>query len=352
MTQAQISRQLLHPLPLSAKVAIILNGNAREVNEGLIRELGQVIQDETLFVSRSLEQSKFIARTILNKGFDVVLCGGGDGTYTQCITDIMGLHPARPPAFGILRLGTGNAVAEALGASPANSAGLSADLRWAHSPEAQLDLPLLRVEGRLAPFAGVGLDSLILADYNGLKDTLRGTPLKALGTGAMGYTLSIATQSFWRVLFQNQPVVTIRNEGAPTQRINLQGDAIGHPIPRGGLIYRGQVTLAAASTVPFYGLGLRLFPLAQLRKDRFQLRIGNMHALSILSHLPALFRGELDDPRLYDFPCTAVSIQADPATPVQIGGDEVGLRQTLRIELSKVRAVGRILAPSRIAVSN
>ena len=213
------------------KVAIVLNGRAKSVSEALIRDLSQVMRDETLFFSRSLEQSRFIAKSIVNQGFDVVLCGGGDGTFSQVVTDIMGCHPAKPPAFGTLRLGTGNALATTLKAAPGNRQGLAEDLLLARMCKVQARLPLLRVEGKLSPFAGLGLDALILEDYNNTRRALEQTPLELLGKGSMGYAMAIASRSLWKLMLKPLPEVTIRNEGAPTCRIDLKEGPSGPGFP-------------------------------------------------------------------------------------------------------------------------
>jgi diacylglycerol kinase family enzyme len=331
-----------HASPL--RVAVVLNGNAKAVNEALVRQLSHVVDREGLFVSRSVEQSRFISRTIINRGYDVVVCAGGDGTFSQCVTDLLALHPRRVPAFGILRLGTGNALATTLGASQPDALGLAVDLHRASLPEAQIDLPLLRVEGRLAPFAGIGLDSLILEDYNRTKAMLARARLDQL-QGSAGYALSIATRSLWRFAFERWPVLTVRNEGAPTQRIDLRGRAIGPLIKRGGVIFRGPAGIAAASTVPYYGFGLKLFPQARQRDDRFQLRLSTLPAFEVLAGLPALFRGELNDERIQDYHCTAVSIAVESPTPLQIGGDEVGRRSQVHLGLTHIRAVAQVNDP-------
>jgi diacylglycerol kinase family enzyme len=322
-------------------VAVVLNGNAKAVTESVIRELGQVVDGESVFVSQSTEQSRFIARTLIHRHYDVVFCGGGDGTFSQVVTDVLALAPAQPPRFGILRLGTGNALATSLGASKANSLGLADDLRLARDPKALVELPLLQVEDRLAPFAGFGLDALILEDYNRLKRRLEHTPLAALGQGAAGYTLSVAGRSLWRCLLERLPVLTIHNLGAPARRMDLHGRPAGPTIPTGGLLYQGPATIAAASTIPHYGLGLRLFPQADQRSDRFQLRVGIVGALKIVVQLPALFRGELEDDRLFDFFCTAISIRCEEPQALQVGGDQVGRRQQLTVRLRRIPAVAR-----------
>jgi diacylglycerol kinase family enzyme len=336
----------------TTRIAVVLNGNARAVRPEVIAELGRVLRGEDIFVTRSPEQGQFIARTIVNRGYDVVLCGGGDGTFSQCVSDVRALAPRREPAFGVLRLGTGNALATTLGASTPNEAGLAADLRMAADPSARRPLGLLQVEGRLAPFAGVGLDALILEDYNVVKRALGRTPARALGQGAPGYALAVASRSLLRLLSPgSRPELVIRNEGEPAQRIDLRGRPLGRPVPRGGVLHEGPVLIAAASTVPYYGLGLRLFPQAELRPDRFQLRVADLDPFRVLPHLPALFRGELEDPGIRDFTCTAVSLHLASPSSFQLGGDELGRRSFLRLGLTEVTAVARGVGSTREAAS-
>jgi hypothetical protein len=62
-------------------------------------------------------------------------------------------------------------------------------------------------------------------------------------------------------------------------------------------------------------------------------------AISILTKLPAIFRGEYEDDRIHDFFCTEVSIQTSKPTPLQVGGDDVGRRSAVHVGLSHVMAV-------------
>ena len=215
------------------KVAIVLNGNAKQVTDDLVRHVRALARDETLYVSRSLEQAKFIARHLVNQSYDVVLSGGGDGTFTHVVSDVLSLRPATPPAFGVLRLGTGNALARALETADSDLVGLAEDIRSASDSSRRTQMPLVCVEGRLAPFAGIGLDAHILQDYQKLQKTLRPTPFAELCKGMVGYGVSIASKSLWRCIGRRAPHITIRNAGAPARKIDLDGNAIGHPILRG-----------------------------------------------------------------------------------------------------------------------
>jgi len=326
--------------PAERRVAIVLNANARAVTDDVIRRVHSLAIDHNdIFVSRSLEHAKFIAHQIVRHRYDAVVSGGGDGTFSQVVSDIAALRPRRMPAFGVLRLGTGNAMATALGAADSSVRGMGADLNRTRDPRAERDLNMLTVDGRVAPFAGVGVDSLILSDYNAVKRSVSGTPLSNMMQGGAGYAAAIATRSFWRFTLGSLPVVTIRNDGLPADRVDLQGQAIGAPIPRGGIIYNGPVAIAAASTIPYYGLGLRAFPQVDQRTDRFQLRVANVGALDLVMRMRSVFRGTYDHPRLHDFLCTSVTIEVNQPTPFQVGGDEIGTLRELHIGMRRLRAV-------------
>jgi diacylglycerol kinase family enzyme len=327
-------------VPRARRVATVLNANARAVSDELIRQiLANADHPSDVFVSRSLEHAGFIARQIVRARYDVVLCGGGDGTFAQIVSDIVALRPRRMPAFGTLRLGTGNALASVLGATRADVRGVNADIRRAEDARSERDLNLLTVGDRIAPFAGVGLDSLILSDYNTVKRSVAKTPLSGLLEGGAGYATAIATRSLWRFTLGSLPFVTIRNEGAPAQRVDIQGRPIGAPVPRGEILFSGPAAVASASTIPNYGLGMRVFPQVDKYPDRFQLRVGKLGAFSTLLKLRELFNGTYDPPGINDFICTSVSMEVAEPTPFQVGGDEVGKLRTMHIGMTSVRAI-------------
>src|SRR5947209_17012639 len=108
-----------------SNVAVLLNANARNVSESLKRELENFVPPEDLYYSRSFEDARSIARTVLDRGYRTVLTGGGDGTfvgYVNCLFDeasqpglgaVRGAlklaprpaHALRLPRVGVLKLG-------------------------------------------------------------------------------------------------------------------------------------------------------------------------------------------------------------------------------------------------------
>src|SRR6187397_1417486 len=96
------------------RVAVVVNGNAKQVTEELVETLDQIVQSGDLFVSRSLQEGKEIARLIVERGYPTVLTGGGDGTFVQMVSWIAKVAEETGrtmPRFGLLKLGTGNAMA-------------------------------------------------------------------------------------------------------------------------------------------------------------------------------------------------------------------------------------------------
>src|SRR5262245_23708976 len=113
------------------RVAVVLNANARRVDAETQRWVRSVVPERDLFLSRRIEECPGIAREIVHAGFDAVLWGGGDGTFANGVAEVVAATRAlgrRLPEMGVLRLGTGNAIADAIGAGKATPEGLADDL--------------------------------------------------------------------------------------------------------------------------------------------------------------------------------------------------------------------------------
>ena len=338
------------PVP-QKKVAVLLNGNARAVTEQLRRELEQFVPPEDLFFSRSFEDARSIARTVLDRGYGTVLTGGGDGTfvgYVNCIFDevargqphlfvrrsggsaapLAASHSFQLPRFGVLRLGTGNALAEFAGAS-GRRLGVVEDILRTRSGEVSRarSLHLLHSEGKRAPFAGLGLDAAILNDFVAVKKGL-------VGNGKAGYFWAVATRTIPAVLSERTvPMVEVVNTGSPAQQLDWTGKAVGREIRRGDVVYRGPCRIAAAGTVPCYGFGFRIFPFALRAPGQFQLRLSSMTLPEMLTQAPRIWRGLTPRKGIADFLCDSVHVEFDRKMPFQIGGDAEGYRKELDLSM-------------------
>jgi diacylglycerol kinase family enzyme len=331
-----------------ARVAVILNNNARGVRPEVVERLGRLVPQRDLFISESVAHSREIARTVVERAYDGVLFGGGDGTFVQCLSDLAGearKNELPLPSVGVLRLGTGNALADAVGASRPTLDGLVKDLRRARSSsssEQSRSLPLLTVDGKLTPFAGCGLDAQILDDFARLSDAIDktgprlGVPAVELGAGTR-YALTVALRSIPRFCFTQLTEIEVVNRGEPALRVDQETGRIveEEPIAPGEVLFRGRAALCSASTIPYFGLKMKMFPYVERAPGRFQLRCSTASAFETLANLPAVFRGEYLSPNLHDFLCTAIEVKMEKPVPIQIGGDLAeGLRDRLTMSLA------------------
>ena len=338
------------------RVAVLLNANAKSVSEGLRRELENFVPADDLFYSRTFDDARSIARTVLARGYRTVLTGGGDGTFVGFANSIIdaanaprGLAVGRGgaalklapqevqlPRFGVLKLGTGNAVAGLSGAS-GRRVGVVEDILRARSGELSgtRQLHLLSVNGKRAPFTGLGYDAKVLNDYVDLKKAVAGGPMGFAGAGGLGYFCSIAGRTIPHFLFQRgAPQVEVVNLGGPCSQIGPDGKPLGRDIAHGEILYKGPCKLAAAGTVPFYGFGFQIFPHALRSPGRFQLRLTAMSVPTILGNLRKIWKGGTPA-GILDFHCEKVLLKFDRAMPLQTGGDAEGYRREVVVEMSE-----------------
>lgn len=341
-----MATDLLHRTPPS--IAVLLNANAKQVSPRLRADISGLLPPESLFISRDAAEAERIADTVMNRGYTTVFSGGGDGTFVSWVNHFLDRAEASPaalPRFGVLALGTGNAVAEMVGAGrPVED--LRRYLRG-EVPPARL-VGLVTCDGRRTPFAGVGVDAAVLNDYAWVRKRL-GCRAAA---GMKGYGLAIALRSAPRQAFRRPNYCEIVNTGKHAWRLDARGERIGRPIERGELLYAGPCMLAAGSTVPYYGFGLRAFPFAGRRPGVMQLRVAARIPLAaLLLGARRIFSGQFAHSGLLDFDAESVSMSFDRELPVQIGGDAGGARcevtlgiATRGVELLDYSAATRQLA--------
>jgi diacylglycerol kinase family enzyme len=337
------------------RVAVLLNANAKSVSERLRRDLENFVPSEDLFYSRTFDDARSIASTVLSRGYRTVLTGGGDGTFVgfaNCILDAAAPkggtavgrggtalrlmpEPLPVPRFGVLKLGTGNAVAGLAGAS-GRRVGVVEDILRARSGEVAgtRHLHLLSVDGKRAPFAGTGLDAKVLNDYCDVKKSLGSGPLKFASHGGLGYFCAVAGKSIPHVIFSRGiPELQVVNLGGPCWQVGPDGRPVGREIAHGEILYKGPARVAAAGTVPYYGFGFTMFPHALKAPGRFQLRLTAIGVPKILGNLRKIWRGGTPS-GILDFQCEKVLIRFDRDMPVQIGGDAEGYKREVVVEMS------------------
>jgi diacylglycerol kinase family enzyme len=334
--------------------AVLLNANAKQVSTRVRDALSGMVPAESLFFSRDRDDAHRIADAVVSRGFGTVFTGGGDGTFVSWVNHILDraeTASAPTPRFGVLALGTGNAVAEMVGAGrPMDD--LRRHLSGEILPGRRLDL--ITCEGRRTPFAGVGIDAAALNDYNWLRTRL-GRRAGRLTSGLRGYGLAIALRTAPRQLLQRAPAYCeILNTGNAAWRLDAAGERVGRAIAPGELLYAGPCMMAAGSTVPYYGFKLRAFPFAGRRAGMLQVRVATRIPVpALVLHAREIFSGDFQHPGLLDFEADQVEMSFDRPVPFQVGGDAEGHRDrvtlgiaTRSVELLDYSAGARIAVPA------
>jgi diacylglycerol kinase family enzyme len=324
------------------RVAVVLNRSAPGVTRKLVRALrdhGGAAVHETA----SLDDARTAIRGVVARGVDAVVFGGGDGTIVMglaLLAEACRGYRRREPAIGVLRLGSGNALADALGAEPGTIGGAIAQVERAldvrHAPRSW---PLLDVLGVRAPFAGIGLDAQLLADRAALGAVIDRLPLAraVIGTRAR-YAASVALLSVPRFALRARPHVVVRNLGAPAEAMGADRAPTGRTIEPGEVLWEGACTMVAGATIPCFGFGLQMFPFARARRDRFHLRAADPGMTEIVRSTPAAFRGEYFSPQVHDFLVEKVALELEVEVAVEAGGELLG--RHARVELGLAPPIG------------
>lgn len=341
-------------VPADSRVAVLLNANAQRVTARVERALRHVVPAADLYTSHSFEEGRSIARWVVDQRYRTVFSGGGDGTFVGWLNLILetvddkaksqrpawpgtvAMAPSRCPRFGLLRLGTGNALADLVGASPLRGDGILDDVLRARAGEipSLRTLDLIACEGRSAPFAGVGIDGAVLNDYVWVKENFAQGRLRSVVSGGLGYFLAIAGRSVPTQLLKKPAEVTLVANGS-AQRLGPDGRPVGDPVGPGAVLYRGPARIVAAGTIPYYGFRFKLFPFAGRRRSTMHVRVADLGVPTILANLGRLWEGRFHHPGLHDFYAEDVTATFDRDMPLQIGGDAAGYHKTVRLAVAR-----------------
>lgn len=315
------------------RAVAIINGNARRVR-GRMRTRLEAALPGAVRYTESLDHARTTIRAEIARGLDLLLLGGGDGTFVMGLTLIAeacrGLGKPEP-AIGVLRLGSGNAIADTVGASD----DVERDLQiLARGGGVWSQLPMMDVLGVRAPFVGIGIDAQVLEDHEEIGRVVDRVPggKRFVGAGAR-YVLSVALRSVPRFATIARPNVVVTNLGSPAMVMKREGET-GETIEAGRALWSGACTLVAGATIPYFGFGLKMFPFSGVRSGRFHLRCGSPRILEVLRNVPAAFRGEYFSDQVADFLCDRVAIELDREAAIEAGGELLGRRRRIELALT------------------
>lgn len=323
----------LRPL---ARCAVLLNARAKRVDERMADALRSLVGADDVFLSRSLDEAESMARTIIDRGYERVLLGGGDGTIAAALGMLDRAAAAArrtPPGAVILRLGTGNALASLVGAgAPLTDArrALLGHLERQRRPLRVLESP--DHPGVVFPFGGLGYDAQLLNDYEAVVARTHTSIGRRFAKSVWGYVYAAFTRSVPAVAGRSLVRAVVESRGRASILDPETTEEI--PVQPGATLFEGDASALLVGSTPYYGYGMKVLPHARRRADRFQLRVSTAGVGYVLSRLPALWKGTLRSARLVDFLVEDVTIRLDGPLPLQLSGDAFGRTDHLRVRLA------------------
>ncbi|HEY2512276.1 MAG TPA: diacylglycerol kinase family protein [Polyangiaceae bacterium] len=317
-----------------AGLAILVNANAKRGGRRVAVQIAKVLPGAQVRLTKTIDELVAWLRTLKNP--DCVLAAGGDGTAIALVNALDRVTPEGEPFphIGVLPLGTGNAWAHATGARKLDQAlRLLARPRVAsHVSPAELPTRkygLVDCEGTLTHFAGSGWDAQILDDYKSQLAASKGPAYRVHKT-AYGYVSATLLRTAPKTILFGRPHVILENLGDEVYTITADRKLLKLAgVKRGDILYEGMASVAAASTCPEFGYGFRAFPFAERMLGMINVRIYDRSAPAAVATIPKLWRGHHPLRGMHDWFATAVRMTFSRPVPLQIGGDAVGMRQTI-----------------------
>ena len=237
------------------KIAVVLNVNARSVSKPIISIAEDIIGKEHIYVTRTVEDNELAAKQIIDRGYDMIVPAGGDGTLCSVINAIVSAHrlkchslldessidDKKLPKFAFLPLGTGNGMGMLVGPRLKGRKKKKVQIMLTQLKQMvddyetkKCDIPLIPCplieitsdksemkdsstmekkikKKELCFFAGAGFDSLMLNDFNIIKRWSSNKPgLKRVLGSVAGYTVALFVRTLPQCLIWGRHKIQIR----------------------------------------------------------------------------------------------------------------------------------------------
>ncbi len=321
-------------------VAILLNAHAKGVRRIATTALSLALPDAMILVSQSRDDARDHVRRAIRDRARLVLAGGGDGTLVGLLNLFRDENHGTIPTLGMLLLGTGNGWARATGAPSLVSAVAELPMLAREPPTRGYDL--IDTEGTLCHFAGVGWDASILNEYAELGRSVNPAN-RWWRTGVMGYmtaTFGRTVPKEYRQLRAQGPTeVEVVNLGEPAWTVDADRKIVPLAGDKGfgSVLYRGPMGVGGAATEPNWGFGFKSYPFAGTKAGWMSARVYTRPVLEAASNWINLWRGNHPQPGMLDFMVQHLRMTFSRPMPFQVGGDAMGLRDTVDYRVADQR---------------
>jgi len=317
-------------------IAILLNDNARNVNDSIKKQVEGLIPRKNIFYTKSLEEADATIARILNMNFTHVFTGGGDGTLVYFVNKMKEIKKSaklkkKLPIVGVLKLGTGNAIAIYTNSGKKITNDLREVIKGGHYKTKPVRF--IKLDNKYFTFGGFGTDALILNDYNMMK-SIKNKTLRWPFLGLKGYFTSALLVTLPKTVLKSRNTIEIYANNDEVYKVSQSIGFKKISVKRGDLIYKGDFTLVPIGSTPYFGYGLKILPYASKKEGYFQIRVINVSPLLMFYKVFMIWNGIYEGDDIVDFLVNDVTIKFSKDTPFQISGDAAGYKKETRISLS------------------
>lgn len=325
--------------PAGEGLAILVNANAKRGGRRVAVQLARGLPGAIVKLTRTQDEMDAWLTAQLGGARPPAcfLAAGGDGTAIALVGGLSRVVRRGPlPAFGVLPLGTGNAWANTTGApklreaiellDEAGRTGRAIPLRRFGLVEAFPGGRDSGAPGVLTHMAGSGWDAQVLNDY---KEQLAAAGGGRAAKSVYGYLGAVFLRTAPKVALHGRPNIIIENLGDEVYGLDDQTRLVKLSLGRGAILYDGPMSVAGAATCMEFGYRFRAYPHAERFLGKLSVRVYDKGWLGGLTHIPKLWIGQHPLLGMHDWFTTGARMTFSRPTPMQIGGDAVGLHRVV-----------------------
>jgi hypothetical protein len=100
------------------------------------------------------------------------------------------------------------------------------------------------------------------------------------------------------------------------------------------VLYKGMASVAGCAVSPELGYRFKAYPFAERFLGMMNVRVYDEEPVKAVMRIPRIWRGEHPLRGMHDWFTTAARMTFSRPIPLQIGGDAVGIRQTVEYRIS------------------
>jgi diacylglycerol kinase family enzyme len=310
---------------------ILVNANAKRGGRRIAVQIARALPGATVRLTKTIEEVEGWLRTIQEPR--CILSAGGDGSAITLLNALDRVIPKGQsfPPVGALPLGTGNAWAHALGARKLDTC--IKGLGRHEGPVPTKRYGLFEANGVLTFFGGCGWDAQVLEDY---RHQVEASPSSRMAKSVWGYLSAMLLRTAPKTALYGRPHVIIENLGPEVYVIGADRTLRKlENARRGTILYEGMASVAGAATCPEFGYGFRAYPHAERLLGYMNVRVYDIPLTSAIVDIPKIWRGQHPLRGMHDWFATEVRMTFSRPLPFQIGGEAVGVRQTIDYKASE-----------------